>query len=242
MFGKHSIHIKILLMVGVFEVQSLDTEIKKFDDLHEAVQSFGRKVVIYRGVTSLDHKLIPQVGRLNLRGSGVRESKEKMILRLFKEQSIPVLDFTPDNDWEWLAVAQHHGLPTRLLDWTRNPLVAAYFAVEKEHDDDSVIYAFHSNKFFSVDKHPDPFKIDDIGRFIPRHITRRITAQGGLFTVHPNPEEPFESERISRLIIRKKFRRQLKKTLNKYGIHRAMLFPDLDGIAAHIRWMRTNEH
>ncbi len=190
-------------------------------------------------------ELIPTVGRYekfkNLSASDM-VTEERTMLRLFKDQALPYLDFRPLGDWEWLAIAQHHGLPTRLLDWTRNPLVAAYFAVEKEHEGRSVIYAYHNPTFTNTEENLDPFARPKVGKFLPNHVTKRIAAQVGLFTIHPNPTQPFESPEITRLIIRNRLRKPLKKTLHKYGIHRASLFPDLDGLSAHIRWLRTDEY
>jgi hypothetical protein len=217
-----------------------DKFIESFTDLHKAVESYGDKVIVYRGVTDLNHELIPEVGRHKRKASDIDEKEEKTILRLFKEQALPFLTFRPETDWEWLSIARHHGLPTRLLDWTRNPLIGAYFAVEKEHADDSLIYAYHSPTFFRTDEYSSPFDRKEVGKFIPLHVTRRITAQAGLFTIHPKPTEALKSPEVDRLIIRRDFRKELKRVLFKYGIHRASLFPDLDGLANHIKWLRTD--
>ena len=218
----------------------LDSPIETFDDLHNAVQGQERKNEIYRGVPRQSYKLIPDIGRYKKFDASNIEDAEKTILRLFKEQALPYLDFRPQSEWEWLAIARHYGLPTRLLDWSRNPLVAAYFAVEEESDEDSAIYAYESNTYIRTEKIKDPFDRETTGKFVPTHVTRRITAQVGVFTIHPKPKEPFESSEIRRLVIKNAFRRTLKKILNRYGIHRASLFPDLDGLAKHIKWLRTD--
>ena len=166
-----------------------NSKIESFLDFHRALTEFIGKPVIFRGVSDADNsKLIPRFGRLVSDRRSVYKIETQMF-RLFKDQSRPYLDSVPTNDWEWLALAQHHGLPTRLLDWTRNPLVAAYFAVEKTHEGDSAVYVYESSTFIDTTKEPDPFKIASVGKFIPVHITRRITAQGGLFTIHPIPQE-----------------------------------------------------
>lgn len=223
--------------------------IASFSDLHETIEDYGTKIIIYRGVKSVSYELIPKIGRIIPKSSSKgkvseekKENNEKEILRLFKERAWPYLDFRPASDWEWLAIGQHHGLPTRLLDWTRNPLVACYFAVEEDYDGDSLIYAYHSRFHLAIEEVPDPFEYAEVEKFIPQHITPRITAQSALFTIHPNPYEPFESDDVDKIVIPNKIRLELKKTLSKYGIDRASLFPSLDGLAKHIEWLRSKSH
>jgi hypothetical protein len=217
-----------------------EIEIKTFTAFHEVIETFDARTVIYRGMKSVNFPLIPKIGRIVPPDSiGSKDANEMEILRLFKERALRYLDFIPANDWDWLALGQQHGLPTRLLDWTENPLVACYFAVEQQGEDDSVIYAYQNKSYIDVEKHPDPFRYRDVGKFIPRHLTRRITTQGGLFTIHPDSYEPFESEDMQKIIIPNEIRSTLKKTLNKYGIDRFSLFPGLDGLAAHIEWLQS---
>src|ERR1017187_7723098 len=113
---------------------------------------------------------------------------ETNLLKRFKDQAVAYIKFAPENDWEWMAIAQHHGLPTRLLDWTTNPLVAAFFAVESASNTDGAIYAYRLRHFINTYETLDPFNPGKLmKKYIPRHITNRITAQSGLFTIHRTP-------------------------------------------------------
>jgi hypothetical protein len=84
---------------------------------------------VFRGVSRADWTLLPSIARgrwdPNLNYS---EYDEKEIFELFKARARRCVSVLPANNWEWLALGQHHLLPTRLLDWSESPLVAAFFA------------------------------------------------------------------------------------------------------------------
>jgi hypothetical protein len=226
------------MIVIKFNVQEI--KIDNFTEFHEVIDQYDARRVIYRGVKSVDFPLMPKIGRVVPPDSiESREKNEQEILRLFKERAFQYLDFTPQTDWDWLAVGQQYGLPTRLLDWTDNPLVAGFFAVDEDSETDSVIYAYRNDSYISTEKYSDPFKYKKIGKFIPKHLVQRITTQGGLFTIHPNPFEPFTSDDMDKIIIPNQIRKDLKKTLNRYGVDRFTLFPGLDSLAAHIEWLQS---
>jgi len=219
-----------------------ETRIGSFTEFHEVIEKFDARTVIYRGMKSVEHPLIPKIGRIVPPASvGSREKNEQEILRLFKERAFQYLDFTPTSDWDWLALGQQYGLPTRLLDWTDNPLVACFFAVDEASDDDGIIYAYHNESYIPVDRHSDPFQYREVGKFIPCHITPRITTQGGLFTIHPDPYEPFVSTDMEKIILPANLQTEFKRTLNRYGVNRFSLFPGLDGLAAHIQWLQSKK-
>ena len=218
-------------------------KIDSYLNFHKIIESYQEeKGIIFRGVKEAHLELKPRIGWWPIRSKANREKTELRLLGLFKERAVLYLDFIPRNDWDWLALASHHGLPTRLLDWSWNPLVAAYFAVREESKEDSVIYAYRSGtKMLNTDKIGKPLEYrKKIGRFIPSHVTRRIEAQAAIFTLHPDPEIPFKSKEIEKLIIKNGYRKKLKKEIYIYGIHQASLFPDLDGLSAHLGWLKSS--
>lgn len=166
-----------------------------FLKLHEKFQSYDRDYVVFRGVSNATYDLIPSIGRLSLRKrKGDFERVEMDMFTSFKQRAMSCIEFTPCNDWEWLALAQHHGLPTRLLDWTRNPLVALFFAVgsERVQGTESAIYALDPYKWpLNPNNGGSPFECkEDTEIFVSTYVTKRLVAQNGLFTVHKNPKSP----------------------------------------------------
>lgn len=83
----------------------------------------------FRGLGDRDWHLEPSLAR----HGGI--DREMPLIKRFKQNALPHLETRPDNEWEWLFVMQHHGLPTRLLDWTESALIGLYFAVNDPSPD-----------------------------------------------------------------------------------------------------------
>src|SRR5687768_11156828 len=98
-----------------------------------------RDTGVYHGAANAARPLLTSLDRLGgVNPPHTKADLEEHVLRNFIRYSRPHLDEAkPHNDWELLIAAQHHGVPTRLLDWTYSPLVAAFFATRPARDADN---------------------------------------------------------------------------------------------------------
>lgn len=210
--------------------------VSSFQQLHEALGRYRRNNLwLFRGHGNADWALKPRAGR-----PPYSERDDASYFKAWKRRAIEFLSPAPDNDWDFLAIAQHHGLATRMMDWTYYPLVAAFFAVCESHPGDAVIHCF-KYKWIFVSKDSSPFETERIAVFKPSGVVGRIVRQGGLFTVHNEPATPLEEqmdsgELLERIVIAESYRKTLLFELNHYGVNRATLFPDLDGLSSHMNW------
>jgi hypothetical protein len=114
----------------------------------------------FRGVPAAGHDLSTSLNR----NEGLFASHEKDLLRAFRKYSRGVTQ-PCETLWDWLSLAQHHGLPTRLLDWTFSPYVALHFMTE-----DPELYEV-DGAVWCVDYH-------ETNRLLPRPLRAQLEEEG----------------------------------------------------------------
>ncbi|WP_322805378.1 FRG domain-containing protein (plasmid) [Vibrio alfacsensis] len=228
-------------LMTTYRVESIEMLHKLFS-YHSSRDGLG---FWFRGQANSEWELQPAAGRKEfiLPKNGNRDLGR---CAEWSRSAIAMTDL-PGSFVETLAIAQHHGLATRLLDWTLNPLVACFFAVSSEPDKDAAIYLLESVSISTyatsslTREQLEEFK--GVLCYQPKAINRRLISQKGLFTIHCPPSSPFpvyqssfsnEDTMIKRCIIPAELKGDLRKMLDNYGVNEAALFPDLDGLARYV--------
>jgi hypothetical protein len=168
----------------------------------------------------------------------------------------------------WWTLMQHHGAPTRVLDWTKSPHVAAYFAVESQSEQDGAVWYFHVNKLEETLKERGQPTMDaamkDLKGFFAsdnelpccytfarkQKIERMVTQQAD-FTVSPDvladhadiiEKALIENDTkvwFGKLIIPADLKPQFLLQLHRFNVNGIALFPGLDGLGRSMKELAT---
>jgi hypothetical protein len=208
------------MAIREIEVRSLGELIDRATpEKTDPVSGRRRDSCVYHGSGNARHALLTSLDLLG--GIDPPHSKtglEEHILRNFARYSRPHLEHASD-EWELLVAAQHHGVPTRLLDWSYSPLVAAHFATIAPPGSDRAVWRLDWKQVHRRFSLPElALLIDDLHRLVgrdgeftpwrlidegdrgrpfacmiePATLDERIAAQAGVFTLCSDTSRSFD--------------------------------------------------
>lgn len=176
-------------------------------------------------------------------------SREQALFAAFERAARPFLQgqLTP---FELLALAQHHGAPTRLVDWSTTPLVAAFFAVSSYPENENAqLYALDVSRsdLDTIDTKSgvtgSGAKVDnplDLRKGVylieTAQVSNRISNQRGIFTLHGEPTVALGVPDAQIFVIPADLRNDFQSRLMDLGIDAAHIYPDINGLCTSLDW------
>jgi len=218
------------------------------------------KIFWFRGHSSTEYTLAPSALRFD------SEEKRSRALRLITEMKRFLGMKLPrppavDDHLGWMQVAQHYGLPTRLLDWTQNAAVALFFACCSAPDNDGLVVILNPielnqrvdpklprifdyerdatliDPYFALGTRTNPRGSRTIA-LNPTWNTDRIALQQGCFTLHGSRKFALDQTQASSLLyvpILREHKESLLNELERVGIGEMFIFPEAEHVCSHLR-------
>ena len=240
-------------------ISNLGSFLSDLEAVRSATATLGN-TWYFRG-DPFNRALRPSIGH-DLRFAGrtlvADEPTERKLLNRFRRFAWSHLNRV-QSDWEALFLARHYGLPTRILDWSSNPLVALYFACSpaKKLAREGAVWGLlripEEHADVDIFDRPDPMCLFPgnpvaVKLIYPVYNSERITAQKGIFSWHSHPRislemyagQDFDDDKLDvAYLVRwpvnrpasEATRGQLVQDLERLAVNQRSIFPDLGGLA-----------
>lgn len=213
-----------------------------------SVFDFSRgEQVVFRGQGE-DFPLLPSIARK----APQVDLSEKEAFVLDELRRLGEIDFKmPSTGWGLTTYAQHYGMPTRLLDWSHNPLVSVWFAIQaaqRERCDSAHVYLLRcAPELVLTDfSNRDIHAIEQVWIVNPAINNDRIQAQAGCFTAHPYSRRDkkylavAEDSMCATNLIKTSFPAHvfdgIVRELDTLGINSKHIYADFGGLCSYLGW------